>query len=405
MKNIIMAWRNLWRKPWRTVITGGSVFFGVLFSALMTSMQYGSYESMIDNVVKFYSGYMQVFTEEYHENKTINNTFEMNDSLRSIIENEKGITHFTSRLEYFTLTSSDEITKGAMIIGVDPEAENKVTNLEKWVHEGEYLETNDKGVLVAIDLAKYLKIGVGDTLVLYGQGYHGVMAAGLYPVKGILKFPSPELNKQFVYMELKTCQEFFSAPNRLTSIVLMVEDHYHLPAAMRHLKKEIKLPFMVMSWSELQPELVSMIEADKAGGVVMKAILYMIITFGIFGTILMMISERQRELGVMVAIGMQRFRLGLILFFETIFMGILGALAGIVGSIPLAFYFYKNPIPLTGDAAKTMIDMGIEPFMYFSMQPDIFYIQAFTVFIITLVIALFPIYKSFTLNLIKALRA
>ena len=79
MKNIIMAWRNLWRKPWRTIITSGSVFFGVLFTAFMTSMQYGSYESMIDNVVKFYSGYMQIFTEEYHENKTINNTFEMND--------------------------------------------------------------------------------------------------------------------------------------------------------------------------------------------------------------------------------------------------------------------------------------------------------------------------------------
>ncbi len=372
MKNIIMAWRNLWRKPWRTVITSGSVFFGVLFSAIMTSMQFGSYESMIDNVVKFYSGYAQIFTEEYHENKTINNTFELTDSIRRIVENEKEITHFTPRLEYFTLTSSDEITKGAVIIGVDPESENKVTNLKKWVSEGSYLEDNDKGVLVAVDLAKYLKIGIGDTLILYGQGFHGVMAAGLFPVKGILKFPSPELNKQFVYMELKTCQEFFSAPNRLSSLVIMVEDHYHLPKVMRHLKKEIKSPYMVMSWSELQPELVSMIEADRAGGVVMKGILYMIITFGIFGTILMMISERRRELGVMIAIGMQRIRLGSVLFVETLMMGILGAVAGIAGSIPLAYYFFKNPIPLTGDAAKTMIEMGIEPYMYFSMQPDVF---------------------------------
>ncbi len=405
MKNIIMAWRNLWRKPWRTIITSGSVFFGVLFTAFMTSMQYGSYESMIDNVVKFYSGYMQIFTEEYRENKTINNTFEMNDSIRSIVENEKRVTHFTPRLEYFTLTSSDELTKGAVIIGVDPESENKVTNLEKWVYDGDYLVNNDKGVLVAVDLANYLKIGVGDTLVLYGQGYHGVMAAGLFPVKGLLKFPSPELNKQFVYMELNTCQEFFSAPDRLTSLVIMVEDHYDMPPALKSLGKKIKSPYMVMSWAELQPELVQMIEGDRAGGVVMKGILYMIITFGIFGTILMMMTERQRELGVMIAIGMQRFRMGTILFFETLMMGILGAVAGIVASMPLAFYFYKNPIPLTGDAAQTMIDMGIEPFMYFSMQPAVFYTQALIVFIITLFIALFPIYKSFTLKLTKALRA
>ena len=226
MKNLVMAWRNLWRKPWRTLITSGSVFFGVIFSSVTTSMQYGSYDAMIDNVVKFYSGYMQIFTEDYHENKTINNTFAFTDSIRHIAESEPRVSHFTPRLEYFALASSEDFTKGSIIIGVDPEAENRVTNLKKWVKEGSYLSKHDDGVLVAVDLANYLHLKVGDTLVLYGQGYHGVMAAGLYPVRGILKFPSPELNKQFVYMELTACQQFFSAPNRLTSLVLMVEDHY-----------------------------------------------------------------------------------------------------------------------------------------------------------------------------------
>ena len=405
MKNVIIAWRNLWRKPWRTVITSGSIFFGVLLSAFMTSMQYGSYEAMISNVVKFYSGYMQIFTEEYHENKTINNTFILNDSLKSIIDNEKGITHYTPRLEYFSLASSNEITKGSVVIGVDPEGENKVTGLKKWVKQGSYFDENSDGVLVAIELAKYLKVDVGDTIVLYGQGYHGVMAAAVYPVAGILEFPSPELNKQFIYMTLQSCQELFSAPDRLSSVVLMVEDNYHLPATLKHLKKDIKTPFMVMSWQELQPELVQMIDGDKAGGLFMKSLLYIIITSGILGTILMMVSERKRELGVMIAIGMQRARLGTILFFETFFIGVIGALAGIFVSIPLTYWYYLNPIPLTGDAAKTMIDMGIEPFMYFSIQPDVYYIQALVVFIITMIISIYPIIKSFTLQLTSALRS
>lgn len=405
MKNLIIAWRNLWRKPWRTVITSGSIFFGVLLSAFMTSMQYGSYDAMISNVVKFYSGYMQIFTEEYHENKTINNTFVLTDSLKSIIENEKGITHYTPRLEYFSLASSNEITKGSVVIGVDPEGENKVTGLKKWVKEGSYFDKNSNGVLVAIELAKYLQVGVGDTIVLYGQGYHGVMAAAVYPVSGILEFPSPELNKQFIYMTLNSCQDLFSAPNRLSSLVLMVEDNYHLPTPLKHLKKDIKAPFMVMSWQELQPELVQMIDGDKAGGLFMKSLLYIIITFGILGTILMMVSERKRELGVMIAIGMQRARLGTILFFETLFIGIIGALAGILVSIPITYWFYLNPIPLVGDTAKTMIDMGIEPFMYFSIQPDVYYIQAFVVLIITMVISIYPIIKSFTLQLTSALRS
>ena len=405
MKNIIIAWRNLWRKPGRTLITSGSIFFGVLLASFMTSMQYGSYESMISNVVQFYSGYMQIFTEEYHENKTINNTFVINDSLKSIIENDKGITHYTPRLEYFSLASSNEITKGSIIIGVDPEGENSVTGLQKWVKEGTYLDNNSTGVLVAIELAKYLQIGVGDTIVLYGQGYHGVMAAGLYPVIGILEFPSPELNKQFIYMPLDATQKLFSAPDRLSSIVLMVEDNYHLPPVLRHLKKDIPPPFMVMSWAELQPELVQMIDGDKAGGYFMKSLLYIIITFGILGTILMMVSERKRELGVMIAIGMQRGRLGIILFFETLFIGLIGAISGIIIAIPLCYWYYLNPIPLTGDAAKTMVDMGIEPFMYFSIQPDVFYVQAMVVFIIAMILSIYPIIKSYTLKLTSALRA
>jgi ABC-type antimicrobial peptide transport system permease subunit len=131
----------------------------------------------------------------------------------------------------------------------------------------------------------------------------------------------------------------------------------------------------------------------------------MIITFGIFGTILMMISERKRELGVMIAIGMQRTKLSAILFFETLFMGLLGAVTGILASIPIVYTLYKNPVPLTGDAAKAMAEMGIEPLMYFSIDPDIFYVQALIVFIITAIIAIFPIYKSFTLKLTSALRS
>jgi ABC-type lipoprotein release transport system permease subunit len=405
MKNVIIAWRNLWRKPWRTVITSGSIFFGVLLSAFMTSMQYGSYESMISNVVKFYSGYMQIFTQDYHENKTINNTFILSDSLKSIIDNDKGITQYTKRLEYFSLASSNELTKGSVIIGVDPEGEDKVTGLKKWVKEGTYLNNDVQGVLVAVELAKYLKVGVGDTIVLYGQGFHGVMAAGIFPVSGILEFPSPELNKQFIYMTLQASEELFSAPDRLSSLVLMVKDNYHLPPTLRHLKKEIKPPMMVMSWQELQPALVQMIDGDKAGGYFMKSLLYLIITFGILGTILMMVSERKRELGVMIAIGMQRARLSTILFFETFFIGVIGVVAGIIVSIPITYWYFLNPIPLTGDAAKTMIDMGIEPFMYFSIQPDIYYVQALVVLIITMAISIYPIIKSFTLKLTSALRA
>jgi ABC-type lipoprotein release transport system permease subunit len=371
----------------------------------MSSMQEGSYSSMIDNVVKFYSGYIQVHDEDYWENKTINNSFVLTDSLSNKISSVKEITMYAPRLESFALASSEEITRGTMVIGIDPVKEKEVMDIEKWLEKGKYLENGDDAILVAYDLARYLELEVGDTLVMIGQGYHGTSAAGKYPIKGIVRFPSPELNRQTLYMSLENCQNFYSAENLITALVLMVEDQYDLAKAMRNLNRGINAPYSVMSWEEMQPEMLQMIEADRAGGVVMKAILYIIIGFGILGTIMMMVSERKREMGVMIAIGMQRLKLSGILFYETVFIGMIGVLVGFAGSIPVIAYYFNNPIRLTGDAAKTMEQMGIEPLMYFSWLPSVFYDQVITVFAITAVIAIYPVFMAIKLKVHLALRA
>jgi ABC-type lipoprotein release transport system permease subunit len=403
--NLKLAWRNLWRNKRRTLITAASIFFGVLLATLMSSMQEGSYSSMINNIVKFYSGYIQIQNEDYWETKTINNTFVPTDTLIKRIRSVKEATLFTPRLESFALASSEEITRGSLVIGIDPEKEKAVMDIGQWIEEGQYLEQNDQGVLVGFDLAKYLELSVGDSLVMIGQGYHGTTAVGVYPIRGILKFPSPDLNKQSIYMDLRTAQEFYSADHLVTSMVLMLEDQYELNRAMRRLSNQIESPYRVMSWEEMHPELLQMVEADRAGAAVMKAILYIIIGFGVLGTIMMLVAERKREMGVMIAIGMQRFKLASILFFETIYIGFIGVIAGFAGSIPVITYFYHHPIPLTGDAAKTMEQMGIEPLMYFSWLPSVFYYQVITVFAITAVIAIYPVLTSHRLKVHMALRA
>jgi ABC-type lipoprotein release transport system permease subunit len=403
--NILLAWRNLWRNKRRTLITVASVFFGVLLSTLMSSMQEGSYSSMIDNIVKFYSGYIQIQNEAYWDNKTINYAMEPNQELVDIAKSVPEVTHVTTRLESFALASSETLTRGAMVIGIDPEKENDITELMKWVKTGEYFMSDDDGVLIGSELARYLKIEVGDTLVMIGAGYHGVSAAGKYPIRGILHFPNPELNKQTVYMELSSCQEFFSAQNLVSSMIIMVQDQYDLQPALRKLKAKVTSPYTVMSWDEMHPELLQMVEGDRAGATVMKAILYILIGFGIFGTIMMMVAERTREMGVMVAIGMQKLKLAGILFFETLFIGLIGVLAGFAGSIPMITYFYNNPVKLSGSAADTMVEMGIEPYMYFSWLPSVFYNQVTTVFIMTALVAIYPLFMALKLRVYSALRA
>ncbi|MGV8093365.1 MAG: ABC transporter permease [Mangrovibacterium sp.] len=220
-----MAWRNLWRNKRRTLITVASIFFGVLLSTFMTSMQEGTYSKMIDNVVGFYSGYIQIHHPEYWENKTIDYTFTPDDTLRQVLNNDPEITSSVPRLESFTLLSFGNNTKGAALIGIDPEKEDKMTKLSNWIEQGTYLKPGDDGIILAVNLAKNLGVSVNDTLVLISQGYHGTSAAGLFPVRGILKFPAPAMNNLGGYIDIQAAQNFFSVPGKYTSLVLMVNDY------------------------------------------------------------------------------------------------------------------------------------------------------------------------------------
>jgi len=404
---IIMAWRNLWRNKRRTIITISSILFAMFFALVMRSMQIGSYANMVDNVVGSYMGYIQIHGAEYWDKKTIDESLDASKFPEREIGQLKNVEGLVPRLESFALASSENVTKGTLLTGIIPEKEDEFTGLSEKIVDGNYLENGDGKVMLAEKLASYLKLGLGDTLVLISKGYHGVSAAGKYAVKGILHFPSPELNKQLVYMNLEDCQVFFGTEERLTSYVVLLGRHDPKIIAQTRdaIRKALSQSYEVMSWEDMMPELVQIIESDNAGGKIMLGILYMIIAFGIMGTIMMMTLERIREFGVMVAVGMQKFKLGLVVLFETILMGLIGIILGSVLSMPFIYYYYLNPIRLTGDAAASIESFGVEPIMPFAWESSFYFNQALVVLVITLITALYPFYKVIKLEPANALKS
>ncbi|MBB3188156.1 ABC transporter permease [Microbacter margulisiae] len=297
-----------------------------------------------------------------------------------------------------------DITKGVMVMGIDPVKENLITHLAVKVKQGSYLKKGDNGILLGSALAKYLRLGVNDTLILIGQGYHGASAAGKYPVRGIIKHPSPDVDRTLVCMDIHNCQNLFSAPDMLTSMVIMVHNNDEVAPTKAELSKSFGAHFEIMDWEEMNQMLLKQIESDRASGVITKGILYMIIAFGILGTIMMMVAERKKEFGVMLAIGLQKSRLMFIVVLETIFIGMTGVIAGIIASIPLLAYFVYHPIPLTGQAGEMMVQMGFEPDMFFSMAPSVFYDQALIILVFTLIIGIYPVLNIRRLKIMHALR-
>ena len=399
-----IAWRNLWRNKKRTMITMSSVFFAVFLALMMRSMQLGTYDSMERNTIKNTTGYIQVHKLGYWDDKTINNTFGASASFLNSITEVPNVSLVIPRLESFALGSTGILSKGVAVIGTDPEIENKTSGLAKRIIKGKYLEKGDSGVLIVENLARYLKLDIDDTITLISQGYHGVTAAGNYTVSGIISFPSPAMNNKLLFMDLGTAQYLYGATDMLSSISVMLDNPDKLNSSIEAIEHATGPAYEVMSWKEMNVELVQSIESDNISGMFMLGILYIVVGFGIFGTMMMMTLERKREFGVMVSVGMQRYKLASIIFFETIYIALISVLAGIVFASPIMYYLHVNPIRLTGEAAKAMMDFNAEPVMPFAMDIPIFYNQAIVVLILTLIAVIYPLIIIQRFNVLKAIR-
>ena len=155
----------------------------------------------------------------------------------------------------------------------------------------------------------------------------------------------------------------------------------------------------------MMPDLLEAKALDSAGNVVVYFILYMIIGFGILGTILMMTKERSYEFGVLLAVGMKRRLLALTVWLEVVFLGMLGALAGVTVSMPIVYYFKVNPIRFSGEYAVTMEKFGFDPIFPAQFDLQIFFNQALIIFVLTAILAFYPIWKIYRIQPIAAMRS
>jgi len=309
------------------------------------------------------------------------------------------------RIEYFALSAYDSKTRPSMVFGVDTEKESVITGIQDKMVAGEYLNPSDKAVLISSGLAEYLNINVGDSIILMGQGFHGSNAIGLYPVKGLVKFPSPEQNTRVVCMPVREAQWFYRMDQRLTSIALLLNDSDDTDNVMQTVSNVIgNQDLKPIDWQSMMPDLVQMVKLKHASTAKMTMVLYIVIGFGMFGTFLMMTAERKYEFGILISIGMKRAKLQFTVFMEILIMSLLGVLAGAVVSTGIITYFYANPVVLPTRLKDVYESYGIEPVIEFSMIPYIFYSQAWAIFLIAVILSFYPLLVLFRLKPVEAMR-
>lgn len=405
MMILTMAWRNIWRNRRRTLITMASVVMAVLLSALMGSMQQGQYDQMIDNTAGTFSGHLQIQAEGYQDEPTLDNSIELAPDQLQALQKRPDVLAVVPRLDTYALAAGLDRSRAAMVVGIDVRAEDHLSDPRSKVSSGRYFDSNDEnGALVAEGLAEFLNIAVGDTLVLLGAGYQGMSASGAFPVVGLVRFGLPDMNRQTVYLPIGAAQEMTGAYGRLTAVAVLVQSIKDAGPVAADIASTLPEGLVALDWQTLMPELVQAIQADYGSSLIILLVLYMVVGFGIFGTVLMMTAERRFEFGVMNAIGTPKSRIVFMLIVEMACITFAGTLVGIALSLPVMFYFNRNPLEFGGEMAAAILEYGMEPYIRFSLDPGIPLTQGLIVLVITLLIGLYPLWHLRKLKPVESMR-
>ena len=407
MKTLLtLAWRNLWRKKRRTFITLSSVMFATILAIVLMSMISGMQEQMVDSIVRNTTGYLQIQDVLYHDEPSMDHALEYGDEVKDALAAfPEEISYTVPRIGGFALAAKDMGTRGVMVNGIDPEKEDRMNDLSSNMVKGEMFTIDDDYAVIAEGLASLLEVELGDSIVLLGQGFQGMTAVGTYRIGGFIEFFMPEQNNTMVYLPLKQAQYFFAAPDRLTNLIIMTEDEDIVPELARNLENNLDPEwYTVKTWEELMPDKLAAFEAREAQVAIFAWVLYIVVGFGIFGTIMTMLFERLREFGILLSIGLKRLQLAAICMIETLIISFLGVIAGVTAGFLVVLRLHLNPVRLGDELGDIMIDMGFEPVFSFSIAPDIFLYQGMVIFFIALIVGLYPVTRVLRMNMVHASR-
>ncbi len=392
---VVLAWRNVSRNKRRSGIAAAAVAFAVFFSVTLRSLQLGVYGHMITTVVGGVLGYVEVQQEGYWPLQNMDQSMPEDLEWLSRVRAHDEVAKAAPRLSGFTWISSTQGGSVAQLVGADWEAEG-IAEWNKRLVSGS-LSPEPNGIWLGEGLAKMLRVKLHDTVVALSQGYQGALANDVFPVAGILVFGNPELDKRIAVVSLPEAQSFFGAYGQWTGVVLTPKNPTKHKRMAQEVSKSLpKKGAVWQTWEERMPELDQAIEADSTGGIVVLFVLYVVIGFGLLGTMIMMAEERRREFSIQIALGVKRKLLALIVVLEAAFLALLGSLAG--GGIArlLVEYMHRHPLRLQGELAHAIEEQGWAPVLPPSMDPAIAWTHIGIILALTLALSLWPVRVIYT---------
>jgi len=395
-----LAWRNIWRRKRRTLITAFSIGFGVMLSVTFTGSGDYTYTNMIDMGASMGMGHVTVQPLGYHLKPTLDKRLKQTEKLHQRIMVTDGVANATVRITGQAMFASARKSVGGAFIAVDPAYETDANNLlKRSIVEGElFADKQGRGIVIGSRLAKKLHVKLGKKIVYTTTDANGEIISDITRVTGIFTTGIDMVDGIMALLPIGSVQKNLSyTPDEATLIAVVIKDQRQAEAMRDELAAldEAKVAD-VLTWKKSQPDLAGVIAFDKAGNYISQFLVGLLIAVGILNTMLMSVLERSREFGVMMAVGMSPKTLFELVMVESFWLAIVGLLLGVIITAPWYYFLYHTGIDFSA-AFGTDFSYGgvlVDPVFKARLFKESIIAILSGVFILALLAGLYPAWRA-----------
>ncbi|MFP4536354.1 MAG: ABC transporter permease [Spirochaetaceae bacterium] len=351
MELFLVAAKNIRRNRRRSILNIAALAIGLAIMILALGWING-YDIYIYRALQdFETGHVQILREAYLPEQRrfpVDITVPRYAETREALASSEDVVAASGRVN-FTMNLSHG-RNSARLLGraIDPEHEAGVTIIEESLEEGDYLGSDNQGILISQSLAEKFEVGPGDTMFVTAMDKFGVDNLIDVPVAGIFSYGYPAIDDNIVFFDLATASDLLSMENEVTKIVLRFSEGSDLDAARAAIVEELsqfpasgEVELVAKSWRYFAQVAVSAVRQDVASFQILMGIIIFLIVIGILNSMSMSVHERIREIGTLRAIGMKRRQVALMVSMESVALGLVAFVVGVTISAPAAIFLQQ----------------------------------------------------------------
>ncbi len=392
---VILAWRNIWRNKVRSLIIMCSVMVGLISGLFVLSLYKGILQERVRAVIDTEVSHIQIHHPKFKDDY---------DSVVRKVSTVPGVSSIAVRTVSHGMLMTGSGSTGLQIVGIDAEDENKVSNFNARIIEGKLFSPEKKNqIAIGKKLAAKMHLRPGSKVVLTFIDPENNIVSGAFRIVAIYKTDNAPRDERIAYVQRSDLNKLLSIGNAFHEVAVVLDHDERVSEAKAQIKRLFNT-HLVETWSEISPETKLMIDTTDSYSNIFIIIIMLALSFGIINTMLMAVLERSKELGMLLAVGMNRLKVFGMILTETIFLTVTGMIPGVLLSWIIVQVYRGKGIDISSIGGMTMSEFGFSPVIYpdfpWEKMPD----ELVIVTGAALLSSLIPAIKAIRLKPVEALQ-